>query len=89
MARTMGPRGAHVAYLVIDLERQRKNNPDKPDDYFCHPDDIAGEVWHIAHKPRSVWSFRSEIRPYGEVWWRPCRQRSKTPPTACSSFAPC
>lgn len=72
MARTMGPRGVHVAYLVIDaaidLEWQRKMNPDKPDDYFCHPDDIANEVWHIAHQARSAWSFRSEIRPYGEVW---------------------
>jgi len=72
MARTMGPRGVHVAYLVIDaaidLDWQRKLNPDKPDDYFCHPDDIAGEVWHLAHQPKSAWSFRAEIRPYGEVW---------------------
>jgi NAD(P)-dependent dehydrogenase (short-subunit alcohol dehydrogenase family) len=72
MARTMGPRGVHVAYLVIDaaidLEWQRKNNPDKPDDYFCRPSDIADEVWHLAHQPKSAWSFRSEIRPYAEVW---------------------
>ena len=48
MARTMGPRGVHIAYLVIDaaidLEWQRKNNPDKPDDYFCHPNDIADSI---------------------------------------------
>ena len=72
MARTMGPRGVHVAYLVIDaaidLAWQRKNNPDKPDDYFCHPNDIAAEVWHLAHQPKSAWSFRSEIRPFAEVW---------------------
>jgi NAD(P)-dependent dehydrogenase (short-subunit alcohol dehydrogenase family) len=72
MARTMGPRGVHVAYLVIDaaidLDWQRTLNPDKPDDYFCHPDDIAGEVWHLAHQPKSAWSFRSEIRPFGEAW---------------------
>jgi NAD(P)-dependent dehydrogenase (short-subunit alcohol dehydrogenase family) len=72
MARTLGPRGVHVAYLVIDaaidLEWQRSLNPDKPDDYFCHPDDIAGEVWHLAHQPRSAWSFRAEVRPFGEVW---------------------
>jgi len=72
MARTMGPRGVHVAYLVIDaaidLEWQRKINPDKPDDYFCHPKDIADEVWHLAHQAKSAWSFRSEIRPFGEVW---------------------
>ena len=72
MARTMGPRGVHVAYLVIDaaidLEWQRRNNLDKSDDYFCRPADIADEVWHIAHQAKSAWSFRSEIRPYAEVW---------------------
>jgi NAD(P)-dependent dehydrogenase (short-subunit alcohol dehydrogenase family) len=72
MARTMGPRGVHVAYLVIDaaidLEWQRKNNPDKPDDYFCRPDDIANEVWHLAHQAKSAWTFRAEIRPFGETW---------------------
>lgn len=72
MARTMGPRGVHVAYLiidaVIDLEWQRRMNPDKPDDFFCHPRDIADEVWRLAHQPKSAWSFRAEIRPYGEVW---------------------
>jgi NAD(P)-dependent dehydrogenase (short-subunit alcohol dehydrogenase family) len=72
MARTMGPRGVHVAYLVIDaaidLEWQRKNNPDKPDDYFCRPVDIADEVWRLAHQPRSAWSFLAEVRPYAEAW---------------------
>jgi NAD(P)-dependent dehydrogenase (short-subunit alcohol dehydrogenase family) len=72
IARTMGPRGVHVAYLVIDaaidLEWQRKNNPDKPDDYFCRPIDIAGEVWHLAHQPKSAWTFLAEVRPYAENW---------------------
>jgi NAD(P)-dependent dehydrogenase (short-subunit alcohol dehydrogenase family) len=72
IARTMGPRGVHVAYLVIDaaidLEWQRANNPEKPDDYFCRPVDIAQEVWHLAHQPRSAWSFLAEVRPYAENW---------------------
>jgi NAD(P)-dependent dehydrogenase (short-subunit alcohol dehydrogenase family) len=72
IARTMGPRGVHVAYLVIDavidLEWQRRNNPDKPDDYFCRPADIAEEVWHLAHQARSAWSFLAEVRPYREAW---------------------
>jgi NAD(P)-dependent dehydrogenase (short-subunit alcohol dehydrogenase family) len=25
-------------------------------------------VWHLAHQAKSAWSFRAEIRPYGEVW---------------------
>jgi NAD(P)-dependent dehydrogenase (short-subunit alcohol dehydrogenase family) len=72
IARTMGPRGVHVAYLiidaVIDLEWQRQRNPDKPDDFFCRPVDIADEVWRLAHQPRSAWSFLAEVRPYAEPW---------------------
>ena len=72
MARTLGPKGVHVAYVaidaVIDLEWTRKRNPDKPDSYFCKPDDIAGECWHLVHQPRSAWTFDVMIRPDGEVW---------------------
>jgi len=72
MARTLGPKGVHVAYLVIDaaidLAWTRRMYPDKPDDFFCKPDDIAGEIWHVVHQPRSAWSFNVEIRPYGESW---------------------
>jgi NAD(P)-dependent dehydrogenase (short-subunit alcohol dehydrogenase family) len=72
IARTLGPRGIHVAYLVIDavidLEWQRKNNPEKPDDFFIRPADIADEVWHLAHQARSAWSFLAEVRPYAETW---------------------
>ena len=72
MARYLGPKGIHVAYVaidaVIDLEWTRKRNPDAPDDYFCKPDDIAGEVWHLAHQPKSAWSCDTQIRPFGENW---------------------
>jgi NAD(P)-dependent dehydrogenase (short-subunit alcohol dehydrogenase family) len=72
MARTLGPQGVHVAYVaidaVIDLPWTRKRMPDRPDSFFCHPDDIAGECWHIAHQPRSAWTFDVMIRPDGEVW---------------------
>jgi NAD(P)-dependent dehydrogenase (short-subunit alcohol dehydrogenase family) len=72
IARTMGPRGVHVAYLVIDavidLAWTRERYADKPDDFFIRPADIAEEIWHIAHQPRSAWSFVSEVRPYAETW---------------------
>ncbi|WP_293900204.1 SDR family NAD(P)-dependent oxidoreductase [Phenylobacterium sp.] len=72
IARDMGPKGVHVAYLmidaVIDLAWTRARNPEKPDDYFIRPADIADEVWHLAHQPRSAWSFLTEIRPFGETW---------------------
>ena len=71
-ARYLNPKGIHVAYITIDaaidLEWTRKAWPDKPDDFFIKPDDIASEVWHIAHQPRSAWTFDHWLRPYGEIW---------------------
>ncbi len=72
MARSLGPRGVHVAYLaidaVIDVPWTRKAFPDKPDSYFCRPEDIASECWHLVHQPRSAWTFDVKIRPDGENW---------------------
>lgn len=72
MARLLGPRGIHVAYVVIDavidLEWTRRLQSDKPDEFFCKPADIAEEVWHVVHQPRSAWSFNVEVRPFGENW---------------------
>jgi NAD(P)-dependent dehydrogenase (short-subunit alcohol dehydrogenase family) len=72
IARTVGPMGVHAAYLaidaVIDVPWTRKRAPDKPDDFFAKPEDIAEEAWRLLHQPRSAWSFDSVIRPFGEVW---------------------
>ena len=72
MARDLGPKGVHVAYLivdaVIDLEWTRKRWPDRPDDFFIKPKAIADEIWHVAHQHRSAWSFNVELRPFGESW---------------------
>lgn len=72
MARDLGPKGVHVGFVaidaVIDLQWTRKRYADKPDDFFCQPDDIASEVYRLAHQPRSAWSFSSVIRPFGEEW---------------------
>jgi NAD(P)-dependent dehydrogenase (short-subunit alcohol dehydrogenase family) len=72
IAREVGPRGVHVAYLmidaVIDLAWTRERFPDHADDFFITPEAIADEVWHVAHQPRAAWSFLAEIRPFGENW---------------------
>jgi NAD(P)-dependent dehydrogenase (short-subunit alcohol dehydrogenase family) len=72
IAREMGPKGVHVAYLlidaVIDVPRMRDWYKDASDDFFINPAHIADEAWHIAHQPRSAWSFLTEIRPYAERW---------------------
>lgn len=72
MARELGPKGVHVAYVVIDamidLPWTRRLRPDAPAAFFIQPAAIADEVWHVAHQDRSAWSFDVEIRPFGEVW---------------------
>lgn len=72
LARDLGPKGVHVAYLIIDAvidvpwARERFN--EKPDDFFISPASIAGEVFHLAHQPRDAWSFLAEVRPFHEPW---------------------
>ena len=72
IAREAGPKGIHAAYIaidaVIDLPWTREMMPDRPDDFFCKPVDIAEECYRVAHQPPSAWSFESVIRPYGETW---------------------
>lgn len=72
MARELGPKGVHVAYVVvdavIDLEWTRKRYPERPDDFFITPRAIADEIWHVVHQDRSAWSFNVELRPFRENW---------------------
>jgi NAD(P)-dependent dehydrogenase (short-subunit alcohol dehydrogenase family) len=72
LARDLGPKGVHVAYLiidaVIDVPWARELHKTKPDDFFISPKSIAGEVFHLAHQPRDAWSFLAEVRPFHEPW---------------------
>jgi NAD(P)-dependent dehydrogenase (short-subunit alcohol dehydrogenase family) len=72
MARTLWPQGIHVSLImidaVVDLPRTRKNMPDKPDDFFLKPDDMAASAVWLARQPRSAWTFEIEVRPFGENW---------------------
>jgi NAD(P)-dependent dehydrogenase (short-subunit alcohol dehydrogenase family) len=72
MARDLGPKGVHVAYIVIDavidVPWARKRYPEAPDSFFIKPAAIADEVWHLLQQDRSAWSFNVELRPFGEKW---------------------
>ena len=72
MARELGPKGVHVAYLVIDavidVPWARAMYSTAEDDFFIKPSAIADEVYHLAHQDRSSWSFLAEVRPYRENW---------------------
>ncbi len=73
IAREFGPEGIHVAYFIIDaaIDTPRTREvlaPGKPDDFFARPPAIAEEIYRVAHQDRSAWSFRVELRPFGETW---------------------
>ncbi len=72
IARELGPKGIHVAYVVIDaiidLRWTRRQFPDVPEERLAKPDDIAETVYQVAHQPRSAWSFNVELRPFAEAW---------------------
>jgi len=73
LARDLGPKGVHVAYITIDAAidtpwTRVPFHPDKPDDFFSKPEAIADEVFHVAHQDRSTWAFDLVIRPFAEKW---------------------
>ena len=72
MARYLAPEKIHISYIIVDgvinLERTRKAMPDKPDDYFMSPDDIAESVFFLTQQPSSAWTFELDLRPFGEKW---------------------
>ena len=75
LARDFGPKGIHVAYLMVDASintpwtRTRiEKQINQPDIIFAQPEDIANEIFHIARQERSAWSFDVEIRPDIEEW---------------------
>lgn len=80
-ARELGPRGIHVAHLVIDAgvdtawvrERIRARDGDDAvtnlaPDVLMRPESVADTYWMLHQQPRDAWTFELEIRPYGEKW---------------------
>jgi NAD(P)-dependent dehydrogenase (short-subunit alcohol dehydrogenase family) len=72
IARDLGPRGIHVAYVlidaVIDVPRMRERLRDAADEFFIKPSAIADELWHLYNQDRSAWSFLTQLRPFAEKW---------------------
>lgn len=73
LAKQLGPKGVHVAYLiidgVIDTEDTRTNfAPNESDDFFIKPARIAETALMLARQDKSAWTFELDIRPFGEKW---------------------
>ena len=65
MARELGPRGVHVAHVVIDgaIRSARRPEPAGQPDSHLDPDAIADTYLHLIAQPRSAWTFELEVRP--------------------------
>ncbi len=70
LARDLGPKGIHVAWInidgVIDIPAVRQRYPQMKSEDLLNPDAIAETYWHIAHQDRSAWSMELELRPFKE-----------------------
>jgi len=76
MARELGPKGLHVAHVVvdgaIDTEFIRTNFPEryakKDEDGILDPEHIAEAYWYLHSQPRDAWTFELDLRPWIERW---------------------
>jgi NADP-dependent 3-hydroxy acid dehydrogenase YdfG len=72
LARHLGPEKIHVSYVILDgvvnLTRTRQQMPDKADEFFLEPSQIAKTILVLAQQPPQAWSFELDLRPFGEKW---------------------
>lgn len=67
LARDLGPKGVHVAWVNIDgvIDVPGRSLPMKTED-LIRPEAIAETFWFLAHQDRSAWTMETEIRPFKE-----------------------
>lgn len=79
MARELGPKGIHVAHLVIDagvdtefvreIYRARGRDPEElPENTLMNPDSIAEAYWYLYTQTPDAWTFELDVRPFAETW---------------------
>lgn len=76
MSRELGPRGIHVAQIIvdgaIDTEFIRENFPEryklKERDGILNPEHIADAYWTLHQQPRDAWTHEMDLRPWIEEW---------------------
>jgi NADP-dependent 3-hydroxy acid dehydrogenase YdfG len=70
LARDLGPKGVHVAWInvdgVIDIPRVRQRMPQIKTEDLLKPDAIAETYWHVVHQDPSAWTMELEVRPFKE-----------------------
>jgi NAD(P)-dependent dehydrogenase (short-subunit alcohol dehydrogenase family) len=76
MARELGPKGIHVAQIMIDGAIDtafiRENFPEryalKEREGIVDPEAIAESYWQLHLQPRNAWTHELDLRPWIEPW---------------------
>ena len=70
LARDLGPRGIHVAYVnvdgMIDMPHVRSQMPQVKNEDLLKPAAIAEAYWHLANQDASAWTQELDVRPFKE-----------------------
>ena len=76
MAKELGPKGIHVAHVIIDgmiesdavKQRFPERTVAKGEDGMLDPAAIAESYYQLHAQPRSAWSWEIDLRPWSEQW---------------------
>ena len=70
MARELGPKGIHIAHIIIDGqiagERPGYRPEDRGEDAVLSPEAIAETYYQVHLQQRSAWTQELDLRPYVE-----------------------
>jgi NAD(P)-dependent dehydrogenase (short-subunit alcohol dehydrogenase family) len=70
LARDLGPRGIHVAYVnvdgIIDIPHTRSRMPSLKNEDLLKPQAIAEAFWYLANQEPSAWTQELDVRPFKE-----------------------
>jgi NAD(P)-dependent dehydrogenase (short-subunit alcohol dehydrogenase family) len=65
-AREYGPKGIHVAHVVVDGGINGGQSRSAGDDGLLQPDAIAETYFQLHQQPRNAWTHELDLRPYNE-----------------------
>ena len=70
LAREVGPKGIHVAHIIIDgiLDTSTVRSDMSPDaeEPLLNTDAVADVYWSLVEQHKSTWTFELDLRPHNE-----------------------
>jgi NAD(P)-dependent dehydrogenase (short-subunit alcohol dehydrogenase family) len=71
MARELGPKGIHIAHVIIDgliaaEHRPGRSAGERGPDAMLNDDAIAEAYWQLHNQPRNAWTLEMDLRPWVE-----------------------